>query len=85
MLACLPKLTIAESPRFHPHSWWSCLPRCQLVSSISTGAAISDPNLTASVSRSLRSSPVPQSPELDDLPSTISLTMLLLAVVPAAG
>ena len=44
MLASLPKCAIVESPRFHPHSWWSYLPRCQLVSSISTGAAISDPN-----------------------------------------
>ena len=35
---------IAESPRFHPHSCWSYLLRCQLVSSIATGAAISEPN-----------------------------------------
>ena len=37
LLACLPQLLIVESPRFHPHSWWSCLPRCQLVSSIANG------------------------------------------------
>jgi hypothetical protein len=32
--ASIPNYAIAESPRFHPHSWWSCLLRCQLVSSI---------------------------------------------------
>jgi len=39
VLASLPriKVLIAESPRFHPHCWWSCLPRCQLVSSIPNG------------------------------------------------
>ena len=65
-----PSFTIAESPRFHPHSLWSCLLRCQLASSISTGAAISEPNWTASGLGSYRSWPVPQSPELDDWQST---------------
>ena len=43
VLASLPQFAIVESPRFHPHSCWSYLPRCQLVSSIATGAAISEP------------------------------------------
>jgi hypothetical protein len=60
------EFTIAESPRFHPHSLWSCLLRCQLVSSIATGAAISEPNWMISTSEDLRSWRVPQSPELDD-------------------
>ena len=29
--------TIVESSRFHPHSLWSCLLRCQLASSIFNG------------------------------------------------
>jgi hypothetical protein len=38
----------------------------QLVSSIATGAAISEPNWMISTSEDLRSWRVPQSPELDD-------------------
>jgi len=36
-----PTVSHADSPCFHPHSWWSGLLRCKLGSSISTGAAIS--------------------------------------------
>jgi hypothetical protein len=36
--------SVAESPRFDPRSVWSCLLRCQLASSMSTGAAVSELN-----------------------------------------
>ena len=83
MLASLPliKVLIVESPRFHPHSWWSYLPRCRLVSSIANGCCHLGTELPL-LAEVLRSEPDPQSPELDDLPSTISVTMLLFALLP---
>jgi len=42
--------TTADSPYFHPHSWWSCCSGASWVSSIGNGCCILGPELNVAVS-----------------------------------